>query len=405
MRLAAAALPALAAAWAFLPILRHGFVNLEDYWLILDNPRLRELSAENLRWMFTSLEYGTYQPLGWLSYAAIFRVQGLNPAAYHLASWLAHAACAILVSFIGARVLAALFPKAPPRDAASAAIAAALTWTLHPLRAEPVAWATGLPDLLATACFLGAVLAWLGPERRRVPLAFSLYALSALFRWKGMALPAVLLLLDWSVHKRGLRGRAVWLEKLPFLAAAAAFSWLNARSKLLLAPGHEFVLDSRILAGPVLLLGKLLVPSGLTVDYWVEPSFAAAALFALLTAGFASRGPAALSAWAAYALCLAPSLLMAFQGRVVAHDRSAYLPAVFLHLAVGGALLALRERARFAATALLAVTLAAALRAQLPVWRDSVSLWTYVLDEKDPPVYARRSLELALEEARRAAEK
>ncbi|UPT75992.1 MAG: hypothetical protein M0D55_10160 [Elusimicrobiota bacterium] len=407
MRLAAAAAAALAAAWAFLPALGHSFVNLEDYWLILDNPRLRELSAENLRWMLTSLEYGTYQPLGWLSYALIFRVQGLNPSAYHLASWLAHAACAALLALWSERVLRAAFPKASARDAALAAGLSALTWALHPLRAEPVAWATGLPDLLSTAFFLAALLAWSGAPSRRVPLALALYVVSSLCRWKGAALPAVLLLLDWAILKRDMSKRGPWLELLPFAAAALLFSWLNARSKLLLAPGHEFVLDTRVLNGPVLLLGKILVPAGLTVDYWVEPSLGVALLSVLLAAAFASRGRAAAAAWAAYALCLAPSLLMAFQGRVVAHDRSAYLPAVFLHLALGGACLSLPRPASLLAAAALAAVSAAGLRAQLPVWRDSISLWTYVLGEKDPPVYARRSLDLALAEkaAREASEK
>lgn len=405
MRIAAAVLPALAAAWAFLPALGFSFVNLEDYWLILDNPHVRSLAGENLRWMFTSVEYGTYQPLGWLAYALIFRVQGYNPSAYHLASWLTHAACAALLAFAAERAVRLALPKASAKDAALAAGAAALTWAVHPLRAEPVAWATGLPDLLATACFFGALLAWLGPERRRVPAALALYVLSGLFRWKGMALPAVLLLIDWSLYHRDLRKARPWLEKVPFLAVAIAFSILNSRSKLLLAPGHAFVLDSRVLGGPVLLLGKMLWPAHLTVDYWVLPSIGAALLFMILTAAFRSRGEAASAAWLAYAACLAPSLLMAFQGRVVAHDRSAYLPAAFLHVGLGAALLGIPRRAAFAFAVVLAGLSAAALRNQLPVWTDSMTLWKHVLAEKDPPIYAQRSLELAIQEALRASEK
>lgn len=408
MRIAAAVVPALAAAWAFLPALGFSFVNLEDYWLILNNAHLRGLSGENLRWMFTSVEYGTYQPLGWLSYALLFRVQAYNPSAYHLASWLTHAACAALLAFCVERAARLAFPKASAKDAALAAAAAALTWAVHPLRAEPVAWATGLPDLLATACFLGALLAWLGPQKRRVPVALALYVLSGLFRWKGMALPAVLLLIDWALFGADLRKTKPWLEKLPFLLVAIAFSALNSRSKLLLAPGHEFVLDSRVLAGPMLLLGKILVPTHLTVDYWVPPSFGAALLFALVTAAFRSRGKAASAAWLAYAACLAPSLLMSFHGRVVAHDRSAYLPAVFLHAAFGGFLAGLPARLRtgfFACAVAIAGVSAWALRAQLPVWTDSMTLWTHVLVEKDPPDYAKRSLELAEAEARLKSEK
>jgi hypothetical protein len=403
----AAALCAFAAAWVFHPILAHGFVNLEDYWLIAANPHLRELNRAELKWMFTSLEYGTYQPLGWLSYALLYAWRELNPAVYHLASWLAHAACTSMFFFTGLRVL-----RRAGRDGTSALLAAAaatILWAVHPMRVEPVAWATGLPDLLATFFFLAAVLAYL---RSCAGLCLVLYLVSSLFRWKGVSLPVVLLALDFFVLRRAFT-RAVWLEKLPFIALAAAFSALNARSKLLLAPGHAFDVGLQALAGPVFHLSKLLLPVHLTVDYWIAPSPLLAAAFVLLTAGawYVRRSrPAVLGAWICFVAALLPGLLMSFRGAVAAHDRSTYLPALSLHVALAAGLCAVLRSgpriraATFGAAALVGLGFAALSRAQLPVWRDSESLWRHVLTEPAAPDYAHLSLAYALLEQGRRKE-
>ncbi|MCR4296457.1 MAG: hypothetical protein NUW21_13045 [Elusimicrobia bacterium] len=408
---AAAALCAFAAAWLFHPILAHRFVNLEDYWLIADNPHLRSLGWAELKWMFTSLEYGTYQPLGWLAYAALYAWRGLDPAAFHLASWLAHAACAALLFFTTLRVLRAAFAgdAFDERRALLAAAASTLLWAAHPMRVEPVAWATGLPDLLATACFLGAVLAYLRPS---LALCFALFLLSSLFRWKGVSLPVVLLALDVFVLGRG-RDRRAWLEKLPFLLAAAAFGAVNARTKLNLAPGHAFDFGLHTFAGPVFYLGKLLAPLDLTVDYWITPSPVLAAVFLALTAAAWRSGrarPALLGAWLCFAAALLPSLVMSFRGLVVAHDRSTYLPAMSLHAALAAGLYAaLRAGPRARAAALAASAGAVGVlglmsRAQLPAWRDSESLWRHVIARPSPPDYAYLSLAHALLEQGRREE-
>jgi hypothetical protein len=405
-RAAAAAFCAFAAAWLFHPILAHRFVSLEDYWLIADNPHLRALSWPEFQWMFTSLDYGTYQPLGWLAYAVIHAWRGLDPAAFHLGSWLAHAVCAALLYFTTVRILR----SAVPEDGSPVVLAAAastLLWAVHPMRVEPVAWATGLPDLLATVFFLGAVLAYLRPS---VTLCFVLFIVSSLFRWKGVSLPVVLVAIDVFALRRTLDRRA-WLEKVPFLLAAAAFSAVNARSKLLLAPGHAFDAGLHTLAGPVFYLGKLLAPFHLTVDYWVPRSLSLSAACLLLTAGAWSwrRGrPALLGAWLCFAATLLPNLVMSFRGVVVAHDRSIYLAAMMLHTALAAGLLVLlragpRTRAAaLAASAVLSGGLAFLSRAQLPVWRDSESLWRHVISEPSPPDYAHLSLAHALlEQGRR----
>jgi len=407
MRAAGAALCAFAAAWVFYPVLSYRFVNLEDYWLILDNPHLRAPAAAHLRWMFTSLDYGTYQPLGWLAYAGLRAWRGLEPWAFHLGSWLAHAACAALLFLASARVLKASVPGASERDLSLAAAAAAATWALHPMRVEQVAWATGLPDVLATMFFLAAALAYLTPN---TALCLVLYIVSSLFRWKGVSLPVALVALDVLVLRRPLNREAV-KRLLPFLSVAVVFGAVNAGSKRLLAPGHELDLGLRTLAGPVYYLGKLLWPSRLTLDYWVPPSLPLSAAFLLISAALLAdrrrRAPAA-AAWACFCAALAPSLLMSFRGLVVAHDRATYLPAMSLHVLLGAGVLALLRRggaaraAALAGAAGLAACFSVLSRAQLPVWRDSESLWRHALSRPAPPDYAHLNLAHALlEQGRR----
>jgi len=420
--LACAAFCAFAAAWLFSPVLSHVFVNLEDYWLIVANPHLRGLSFSELGWMFTSLDYGTYQPLGWLAYAVIYAWQGLNPSAYHLGSWLTHAACAVLLYFVTVRILAESPVKKTGTDGAVslAGAIAVLVWAFHPMSVEPVAWATGLPDLLATMFFLAAVLAYLPPpgtsSRKEAPrgtlgVCLLLYLVSGLFRWKGVSLPVVLLALDVVILRRDIRF-GLLIEKLPFLAVAAAFGAVNAQSKLHLAPGHAVDAGLHTLAGPMFYLGKILVPVHLTVDYWIGRSPLQAGGFVLLTGAllWSRRARPAAAAWVCFAAALLPSLVMSFHGRVVAHDRSVYLPALSLAVALAGGLLALLRGGRLARAAALSASAGVLAifivlsRAQMPVWADSESLWRHVLVEPMPPDYSHLNLANALFEQGRREE-
>ena len=63
-------LVAAAALAAFLPALGNKFVNWDDLANLADNPHYRGLDWSNLKWMFTTLHLGPYQPLCWISFAA-----------------------------------------------------------------------------------------------------------------------------------------------------------------------------------------------------------------------------------------------------------------------------------------------------------------------------------------------
>src|SRR5215510_10366052 len=69
----------------------HEFVQFDDNVNIYSNPHVKGLTADNLAWMFSNTTYARrYMPLGWLSYALVYQLFGLNPHAYHATNLLAH---------------------------------------------------------------------------------------------------------------------------------------------------------------------------------------------------------------------------------------------------------------------------------------------------------------------------
>ena len=289
-RVAPPALVALASFAAFLPVLANGFVNWDDGQHFLENPGYRGLGPAQLRWMFTSFQIGGhYQPLAWLTLGIDYLLWGLDPRGYHATSLLLHAANAVLVYFAILRLL--------PRSGATtdatlparwAAAAGALFFGVHPLRVEPVAWATDRGNLLATLLLLLAFHAYLGAvratpssqdARRGHRLALAATAASLLARAWAVTLPVVLLVVDGLVLERfGLapgdreRRRQVLREKLPYTVIALAGFALALLSKsfsssLVLSGAIPHGLRERVLQagwGLAFYAGKTLAPFGLS---------------------------------------------------------------------------------------------------------------------------------------------
>src|SRR5438445_271937 len=219
---------ALVVIACFLPTLRNDFVLWDDDLNFTDNPSYRGLSWRQLRWMFTTVHGGHYQPLSWVTLGLDYTLWGMNPTGYHLTSLLLHAVNAVLFYY----VVVALLRRAAVSASAGAAAAGALFFAIHPLRVESVAWASERRDVLSGLFYLATVLAYLrmaaaepsGGARRWYLVSLACFVLSLLSKAWGMTLPIVLLLLDVYPLRRAPR----LLEKAPYAvlalgAAALAF--------------------------------------------------------------------------------------------------------------------------------------------------------------------------------------
>lgn len=426
-----AAIVAVAVVAVHAPVLRNGFVGLDDPERIAENGALEVGSpGEALRMAFSPAANRAYpQPLTWLSFAADRALFGTAPAGYHAEGVLLHALNAVL--------LLLLLHRSTRRPWAAAL--AALLFGVHPLTVEAVAWATERNTLLAGAFALASLHAYAtyaATGRRRWYLAAAAaFAASLLAKPWLFPLPLVMLALDaWPLGRSSrpagdgaLRqgcGRLA-LEKLPLLAisvaAGAAAIWIASfRSPDAPEPPP---LALRLANAPVALVRyvwKLVFPRDLAVLYpfpddvplWAALLAALALVAATLAAvALRRRAPALLAGWLWFVLLTAPTLGLVQAGVWPAMaDRFAYLPVMGL---LFGAVFALPLPLRWPRPARLAAAaaggaavaaLALATRAQIPRWRDTITLLTHTSEVAPNHGEYDLNLGLALLEAGRLEE-
>ncbi len=155
-----------------------------------------------------------------------------QPAGYHLSNLMLHAACSLLVFLLGLRFLSA-----------RAALAAGLLFAVHPVNSEAVNQISFRADLMSTFFVLSALLAyaltrppsreWEGGAQNFILIAVSglFYFLGLLSKEMAITFPALALLLDWVLIRRG-RPRPSWAWRAAafcfFAALAAGYAGFRA---------------------------------------------------------------------------------------------------------------------------------------------------------------------------------
>ncbi|RMH41736.1 MAG: hypothetical protein D6689_10160, partial [Deltaproteobacteria bacterium] len=396
---AAAAIAAAAAAAVHAPAIGGSFVNWDDPRYVLRNELARAPADHGLVEWLTTPDIGYPIPLTVAAYSAqraAFRDPdarfGVDPRGFHAVSVALHAIVAALA------VAFALRLGATP---AGAALGASL-FAVHPVTVEPVAWVTGQKDLLAAVCCLAALTIRAGPRGgdRRRSAACGLLAIAALAaKPSAVGILPALWLVD-RARRRPLRSRraaALYGALTAAVAADIALSLAGHRSHGV-SPLADFGVTSLAHAGWSYALQLLHVvwPTHLAARY-VPPTGWALVGWALAGAGLAAATAAA-AAWLWRTRSRAAGLAIAAAGLAYLPaggilplprgpaDSYAYLPlaitAAAVALGVGRALAATAgaERAAVAAAAVVAVaTAATTTRGQIPVWRDSIALWSHAV--------------------------
>jgi Flp pilus assembly protein TadD len=405
--------------------LHHGFTDWDDPINFLDNPHYRGLGWRQLRWMLTTNLMGHWIPVTWLTLGGDYALWGMNPFGYHLTNLVWHAASTVLFYFVAARLLGLAMPAASPRVRGVGAAAAALFFSIHPLRVESVVWITERRDLTSGFFFLLAVLSYLQaharPDARRI--GWRLVGLGAAALALGskaivMGLPLVLVILDiYPLRRLGsnprgwlsARVRPVWLEKIPYLLLAVA------AAVVALAVQHRtgYLTPEPLAARMAITVHNLwfhawktFVPLDLSPVYEVPRSpsllqapylasaFGVIAITAVLWV-VRHRWPAGLATWAFYLVVLAPVSGLVHTGYHLGADRNTYVSCAGFAVLVGALVVVIaqarRRRALRASIAGAALTLCAlwivglglGARVQATVWRDPETLWRYAV-EVDP---------------------
>ncbi|MBX2905417.1 MAG: tetratricopeptide repeat protein [Taibaiella sp.] len=205
--------------WFFYRVcLNNQLTNWDDPGYIRDNALIKDLSAENLKRIFSTAVMGNYHPLTILSYAIEYSYVRLEPWLYHLDSVLFHIIATVLTYFF--------VQKLTGRTIAAAV--AALLFGLHPMHVESVAWLAGRKDVIYGSFYIAACLAYVyylradaAKRTKWYVIVVLLFLCSLLAKPVAVTLPVVLLLIDYFEKQKLDKGAIV--SKLPLLLISIAF--------------------------------------------------------------------------------------------------------------------------------------------------------------------------------------
>jgi hypothetical protein len=384
-----------------------------------------------------------YIPLTWLSFAVDYRVWNLNPFGYHLTSVALHACNGVLVYQVvsilladGARPLASADP--PGRLRAASALAA-LFFALHPLRVESVAWVTERRDVLSGLFFLLTLLCYLQASVASRPAqatswraaSVAMYAFCLLSKETGVALPLLLLVVDFCRSRRLAVGlsfgtRTTWrgclLDKVPYFVLAvpvAAVVLFGQTQHIASWSVFDLRMRSAVMCHSILIyLWKTIWPANLSPLYplpdlrslyrWPYPGYEIlTALITVLLMKDHRRSPAILAAWAWYLIALFPVSGFFQSGGQLMADRYSYIPSLGWAALIGGCFLAGMRRfdtSRLRACGMgvgafaLLFVMGMMTRRQIAIWHDSYTLWDHALRLNPGSTSARNNMGAAMAE-------
>ncbi len=399
-------LPALFAVAVYLPAASFDFISLDDNLYILDNQKIRlGLSAEGIRWAFTTLYTTNWHPLTWLSLLAEYQMFGVNPAGYHVVGIVLHALNSSLL-FTAMQALT--------RDRWKS-VAVAVFFAVHPLNIESVVWIAERKNLLSTLFFLLTLWSYArfarktGMSRYLWPLL--LFTLGLMTKPMAVTLPLLLLLLDyWPLRRfslvqngsaKGMRGaQPLLVEKIPFLAISL-FSVLitiyaartgGAAKSLLSYPLLTRLENAMLSYASYLKMAAWPVDLAIYYPYPRHiPAMGAIAAFLFLTVVTIAvvlngrRYRQLVTGWFWYLITLLPVIGIMQVGRQAMANRYAYIPLIGIFIALVwtcGAILRRLPGCRVGAfypVIIAALFWGVLLSFELGHWKDSEAAYSHAL--------------------------
>jgi len=370
----------------FLPVIDADFVNWDDDFHVLENPKVQNPGSVGLReWLLTP-ELGYPVPVTVASYALERWIHGPGPAGFHGGNLLLHLANLAFLWGIARRM----------GLGGGWALAAAAILGMHPVVVEPVAWVSGRKDLLAAAFLLGAVWWLAGLRHREDPRMAPRWGIAGMLVLATLSKPVAALapMVAWLLDVRGRRGP--WPAAMVATLCLAGLAFLlESRVGALeggAASGGALV---RVLAGLAWHGRNLLFPADLLPKYLDPPGGPTPAVLAggavlivaivALAAWAWRRCPEALPGIGLAAATYGPVCGVVPLSRQYA-DSYLYLPLAGLALALAalGSRLSRRIDSRIVRRGIPAAVLGLALvggiasARQVGIWRDGVTLWASV---------------------------
>jgi len=392
----------------YIPSLQNQFTNWDDSTHLLNNSSLVKLDIDSIKKIFSKTVDKVYVPLTILSFAIEYHYFKLEPFIYHLNNVLLHLGVVLLIFFFGRRC----------GFSSLASGLAALVFGIHPMHVESVVWVTERKDVLYSLFYMLALLSYWGYLKENKISSFALTllwgCLSVLAKPMALSLPLILLLCDWT-YGRKINLRCL-LEKAIHMVYIVPLVWitysLHAR-----VPGKNLLEAVSIWIWtfsfyiqkfffPFTLIPTYKIPKPIVL--WSWPYIFALTiflLFVLVLVKFKTRR------WVVFALVYyfaSIFFLLRFDASVdlnIVADRFMYLPSMgicmllglmseqFLEILKDKGTLYHRLGVYFIVLILGGLSLKTISQSRL--WKNDMTLWSYVIEQNDKSFVAYNNRGLA----------
>ncbi len=217
---------------AYYPAFNAELTTWDDDRYIETNPYLKDLSAENIKTLFSTETYymGNYHPLVMISLSIDYAIagddgkEGFNPFIFHFVNILLHIFVSILVFYF----VLLLF-----KNVNIAGIAAAL-FAVHTLHVESVAWVSERKDVLYALFFVASLIFYVkytdSEKKYFYLISLLLFILSLFSKGQAVSLSVTLFAVDF-LRNRKLLSTKVIIEKIPFLILAIVFGLIAVKAQ------------------------------------------------------------------------------------------------------------------------------------------------------------------------------
>ncbi len=400
----------LATVLSYRGVRSNDFVSLDDNDYVVENPPVQHgVNVQSIEWAFTAFHSCNWHPLTWISHMIDWNLYGKNAGGHHITNLCLHSVNAVLLfllllymtGFVGRSAIVAFL------------------FALHPAHVESVVWISERKDLLCTFFWFASLLAYAWyvrkPSWKRFVWVVCGFACALMSKPMAVTLPFTLLLLDyWPLRRIGfaLDARRQWLslwklcvEKWPLFvmtALSCVVTYIAQRVGGAVYSIQFLPLWARVCNAAVSYCRYIRImfwPDPLIAYYFSEKTNIAitAVVLSLLalcivTAAcwrFKEKRPYCLFGWLWFLGTLVPVIGIVQVGDQAMAERYTYVPFIGLFIAIVwliGDAVANSPKIKVA-TLIIAVAVIAACAvqtdAQVLVWKDTITLFSHVL-EVDP---------------------
>lgn len=212
---------------AFVPVLKNGFINWDDYNYILLNPLFTSKSTPSFFLFYSS---DNFISLVLYIYRIIYNIFGSNPLQYHALNLSIHIVNGLLLYVIISKI----------SKQSIIAFFTALVFIINPLKVESVAWVMQGKDIWYTLFYFLSLLIYIryieekGLRKLTIFILLAITAtLSSLCKIQSLTLPISLLLIDW-LYKQKLTIGSLAEKALIFLIMFSLFDFVILKIGLLI---------------------------------------------------------------------------------------------------------------------------------------------------------------------------